>query len=372
MNILEVCTSRSWGGMEMRTLKTAEWFKKTGHKVTLLCFPGSSLHKHAEEININTTTLPFKNGIHLNLILRLRKLLKQNHFDIIHSQFSKDLRFVVPAVEGLKPKIPIVLTKRLGSYISKKDLLHKYLYSRVDLVTTISKVIKENVIETCPVDSSKVEIIYNGVDIEEFRKAYDKREVIRKEMNVDNEIVIGMFGRFSPGKGHEEFLQAAKKIIEINKNVKFWIVGSPSYEEEEYAEKIHSLAKEFELSDYITFTGFRDDIPELMNAVDIIAVPSHAEAFGNVAIEGMAAGKPIAASNTDGLTDIVIDGETGIQFSPKDSNALANALQKLIDDKELRGKLGKAGLKLVEEHFNEDKQYKKLEQRFIEIIDTTK
>ncbi len=368
MNLLEMCTSQSWGGMEMRTLKISQSFKELGHSVTLLCYPGSSLDQEARKAGIKTITFPFKNGIHLSLILKLRKFLKQNQFDLIHTQFSRDLRFVVPASEKLKYKPPIVLTKRLGSYISKKDLFHRYVYSRVDLITAISKVIKQNVIDTCPVEPSKVEIFYNGIDVEKFQSALTHRDEKRKELGIDDEIIVGIFGRFSPGKGHEEFLQAAKIISEKRNNVKFLVVGSESHGEEDYARSICKLAKKLKLNNKVIFTGYRKDIPELMGAIDILAVPSHAEAFGNVAIEGKAAGKPVAASNTDGLLDIVDDGITGIQFSPKNPKALAKALLRLIDNPELREKFGEASLEKAKESFDETKQMKKLESRFLKLI----
>lgn len=369
MKLLEVCTSQSWGGMEMRTLKTAQAFKELGHSVSLLCYPGSSLNKEATKAGITTITLPFKNGIHLSLILKLRKIIRKQEFDLIHTQFSRDLRFIVPAKEKLRKNIPLVLTKRLGSYISKKDLLHKYLYSRVDLITAISTVIKHNVIDTCPVEPGKVEIFYNGTDIGKFQSALPLRDEKRKEFGVTDEVVVGIFGRFSPGKGHEEFLEAAKIISERNNNVKFWIVGSASHGEEEYGESIYSLAKELNLKDNLTFTGYRNDVAELMTAIDILVVPSHAEAFGNVAIEGMAAGKPVIASNTDGLLDIVVNGETGVQFPPKDPKALAESLIILIDNAGLRKKYGQAGLERVKETFDEKKQIEKLEKRFLNLIE---
>jgi len=370
MKLLEVCTSQSWGGMEMRTLKTAQAFKELGHSVTLLCYPGSSLNKESTNSGINTFTLPFKNGIHLSLILKLRKFLKEQNFDLIHTQYSRDLRFIVPAKGKGNP--PIVLTKRLGSYIEKKDVLHNYLYSRVDLVTAISKVIKQNVIDTCPIEPNKVEIFYNGIDIDKFQSALPQSDEKRKEFGVKDEVIVGIFGRFSPGKGHEEFLKAAKIVSEKNNNVKFWVVGSASHGEEEYGESIYNMAKRLNLGDSLIFTGYRKDVAELMGAIDILVVPSHAEAFGNVAIEGMAAGKPVVASNTDGLLDIVINNETGIQFPPKNADKLANTIIKLVDSKELREKYGSAGLNRVKEMFDEKKQIKKLETRFLDLIETEK
>ncbi|MDZ7767289.1 MAG: glycosyltransferase family 4 protein [Melioribacteraceae bacterium] len=181
-----------------------------------------------------------------------------------------------------------------------------------------------------------------------------------------------MFGRFSPGKGHEEFLEAAKIISSQKKNVKFLVVGSESYGEPEYAQSIYKLADSYNLKEKLIFTGFREDVPELMGAIDILAVPSHAEAFGNVAIEGMAAGKPVVAANNYGLLDIVVDQKTGLLFKVKEANDLADKLITLIDDRGQREKLGNAGLQRVKEVFDEKKQIKKLEQRFFDLIEAKK
>lgn len=372
MKILEVCTSKSWGGMEMRTLKFSDHFRNEGHDITLLSFPGSFLNREAKQIGIKTIDFPFYNPLQLHLIIKLKKILKRNSFEIIHLQYSKDLQFVIPASKNIKKKIPVVLTKRVGSFINKKDLYHKYLYSGVDLITTISKVIKRNVLDTCPVLPHKVEVIYNGIDIKLFQEAIKRREIIRKRMNISDEVIIGMFGRFSPGKGHEELLKAAIILLNKGYNIKFWIIGEASFGEESYAKSIYELSDKLLLNDSVSFLGFRKDVPELMSAIDILVVPSHAEAFGNVAIEGMASAKPVVSSNTDGLLDIVVDGETGIHFPPGNITLLSEALSRLIKDKDLRIKLGNAGLKRVSEKFNGNVQFKKFESRFRELINKYK
>lgn len=367
LNILEMCTSPSWGGMEMRVLKTARELKENGHKVVILCTPDSTLFEYAEKETLTSKLLPFKGGLHFNLILKLRKFIKDNNFDVIHCQYSRDLRFVIPAIEGIRPKIPVVFTKRLGSYIKKKDLIHKYLFSRVDLVTTISSVIKQNVIDTCPVDPQKVEILYNGIDSNIYQKALSCREEIRLKENVGQETVVGIIGRISPGKGHEEFIKAAEIILQKEKNVQFWLIGNASYGEDKYADQVLDAAKKLTNNNGLKLLGFREDIPEVLSALDILAVPSHAEAFGNVAIEGMAAGKPIVASGSDGLLDIVDDNITGLQIPPKNAQALANALMKLINNPEDGIKMGQAGLEKVIDKFDSIKQYKKLEEKFYSL-----
>ncbi|MCF8260740.1 MAG: glycosyltransferase family 4 protein [Melioribacteraceae bacterium] len=367
IKILESCTSQSWGGMEMRVLKTSQVFIERGHDVTILCFPDSRLHFEAQKLNIKCYPLKFANGIHLTEIKKLRSSIEKEKLEIIHSQFSRDLRFIVPALGRKKPKIPLVLTKRVGSYISKKDIFHKYLYKKVDLVTAISNVIRQNVIDTCPVKPEKVKVIYNGINPEEYKKAFSNRTQLREKFQVAGNCVIGMAARFTPGKGHETFLQAVKQVANLSKNLKFWIIGEESFGEEDYAKQIYNLSDTLNLKGNIEFLGFRKDLPDLLAAMDILVVPSHAEAFGNIAIEGMAVELPVIASNTDGLLDIVINGETGIHFTPGDSGQLADALNELILNPDKRKIYGKAGKRRVENLFDEKTQFDKLEKIFLQL-----
>ncbi len=356
----------------MQALQTALCLKSQGVEITMLCHPNSALNREAQAAGLQVVSMPFGNGVHPFLILRLRKHLRANHVDLIHSHFSRDLRFIVPACEGLSPRLPIVLTKHVGSYISKKDALHRYLYSRVDLVTAISEVIRKNVIDTCPIEPAKVEIIYNGVNLKRFVPSEETRRTMRREFSFkETDVVSGMVGRMSSGKGHEEFLHAAKEILQKADNVKFLIVGGASFGEESYAAKIQDLWRSLQLQDSVIFTGFRRDIPELMSAMDILAFPSYAEAFGNVAIEAMTMKLPVVSTNCDGIVDIVADGVTGIQVPPKSSMALAKGLLRLIHDPVQRQKFGEAGRRRVEEMFDEDKQTMNLINRYQKLVAQT-
>jgi hypothetical protein len=127
LSVLHVCTSRSWGGMEMRALQTSLSLQARGLRVTLLCFPNSTLHREAQAAGIGVFPAPFRRALQPLLILRLRRFLRARRFDLMHTHFSKDLLLIVPAAEGLLPRLPIVLTKRVGSGVSKKDFLHRYL-----------------------------------------------------------------------------------------------------------------------------------------------------------------------------------------------------------------------------------------------------
>jgi glycosyltransferase involved in cell wall biosynthesis len=214
--------------------------------------------------------------------------------------------------------------------------------------------------------------LFDGVDLERFDPDRVHRMAFRKEMGLrEDEFVIGMVGRFSPGKGHEEFIDAAIMIHSQSPEIKFVVVGEPSRGEDEYGKSIHETGKTLADQGAMIFTGFRTDIPEVMAALDILAFPSHAEAFGDVLIEAMAMKVPIVSTNCDGVIEIVVDGETGIQVPPGDARALSDALVRLIQDEHLRKSLGEAGRRRVEKIFDLKQRTDTLEKLCAKVLGRT-
>jgi glycosyltransferase involved in cell wall biosynthesis len=163
-----------------------------------------------------------------------------------------------------------------------------------------------------------------------------------------------MLGRFSPGKGHEEFLFAAKELNKRYDNLVFMIVGEASRGENDYELQIKNLARDYRL-DNIIFTGFRSDIPEILSAMDIFVFPSHSEAFGIALTEAMAMGLPSVCSDSEGILDIAIDGETSYLFENKNSIDLALKIEQLIISPEKRIQFGIAANRRAIDYFALDK-----------------
>ncbi len=361
MKILYSCLSQSWGGLEMRTIQGAEQLLAKNISVDILCYPGSQLNTEADKKGINTILLKASGYFHPLQISKLGSILKKNSFDIIHSQYSKDLWALVPALNHIKSDIPLLLTKRMESSVIKKDFLHRYLYKRVNKILAISNVIKKNVLDTCPVPEEKVILHFNGVDLKKFDPANADRNKIRSEFNIkDDEIVIGMLSRITPGKGYEELLKAAKILLEDFPNLKFLLAGDSSSDEKDYEQNIKTLVDDLSIKDKIILTGFRKDTIDLLSAMDIFAFPSHSESFGNSLIEAMAMERSSVASNSHGVLDIMTDGITGYLFENKNEKDLAQKLKLLITSEEKRNILGKAARQHVIENFNVENQTEKL------------
>lgn len=352
----------------MFTLTAIKQLLKRNINVELLCLAESRIHIEANNLGIIIHPINASGYIHPFSVLKTAALIRKGKYDLIHTQASKDLWIFVPSLSLLKSNIPLVLTKQMGSGIAKKDFLHTKLYNRVTKALAISMTIKDNLLKTVPIKEDKIVLMHNGIMIEKFDPAKADRKKVRDEFGFkDDEVVIGMLARFSPGKGHEEFLYAAKELNKKHTNLKYLIVGEASRGEENYADSIKKLAANYKL-DNLIFTGFRSDTPDVLSALDIFIFPSHAEAFGIALTEAMAMGLPSVCSNSDGVLDIAVDNETGYLFKTRNGEDLTVKTEKLINSPETRTSFGNAARKRAIEHFDIEKLTDKVVELYNELI----
>ncbi len=369
MKILYSCLSKSWGGLEMSLIWGAEKLLQNNIDIDVLCYPGSQINLEAQKLGINCITLKTSGYFNPLQLIKLAGILKDNTYHIIHTQLSKDLWTIVPALNYLKSNIPLLLTKQMESAVIKKDFFHKRLYEKVNYVLAISNTIKENVLYTCPVPEEKVILHYTGTDLKKYNPSNADRNKIRTEFRIkDTELVIGMLARISYGKGYEELLRAARILIDEFSNLKFLLVGDSSPDEREYCEKIKKLAEDLSITGKVIFTGFRKDTADILSAMDIFAFPSYAESFGYSLVEAMAVEKPCVGTNSHGVLDIIQDGVTGYLFNKKDENDLASKIKLLINSPEKRIKMGKAARQRVIERFDSEKQTEKLIELYNKVV----
>lgn len=165
-------------------------------------------------------------------------------------------------------------------------------------------------------------------------------------------LVIGLVGRVSPWKGQDVFLRAIHQIHLEFPRARFQIIGSALFGEEAYGDHIRALSHELGLDKCVEFCGFVRDIQRHIASLDVVVHASTIpEPFGQVIIEGMAAGKPIIATHGGGAAEIVVDGVSGLLVPMNDPEALANTLRMLIGDPNLRERLGSAGYSRVDKTF---------------------
>jgi len=190
---------------------------------------------------------------------------------------------------------------------------------------------------------AKQEVVHNGVDLERFRPGPWPSSENR----------VGILANLLPVKGHEDFLEMAKILLERGVPAKFCIIGE-DHRKTGYAERLHERVVELGLEERVEFLGFRDDVPQLLQGLDVVVCASHEEPFGRSVIEAMACSRPVVATRVGGIPEIIEHEACGFLVPSRSPLELADAVQRLLELPELRRELGNAGRKRVEESFSNE------------------
>lgn len=290
-------------------------------------------------------------------VMCLAKLIKEERISLVHSNSHSDAPYGILACR--LRKIPVISHIR---DIIQPDKIGKYLLKHADRVIAVSNA-AARAFKDIKNKSEKLVVINNSVDLNNFKPSGD----VRGKLNISkNELVVGIVGQISRLKGHDVFLNAASIVLKKNKKIKFLIVGEVRRERAQ--ELCEELINRLNIREHVVFTGYRQDIANIMSAIDILAFPTLKESFGRSAIEAMAHAKPVVASNVGGVPEIVIDGQTGILVFPGDAEALANGLLKLINDKIKREDMGNEGFMVVREKFDIRDMMNRIESVYKELL----
>jgi glycosyltransferase involved in cell wall biosynthesis len=218
-------------------------------------------------------------------------------------------------------------------------ITERILSLMTDKITALTNRERDEHLEQGVASINKYVIVHSGVMLQQIMNMNIDVETGKKKFGIpQNSNVIGVVGRLVPIKGHEYLVSAAKRIIKEFDNTVFVFVGDGYLES-----RLKKQAEYLGVRKNIIFTGWRKDVIEVLSLFDILVLPSLNEGMGKVLIEGMALGKPIVASSVGGIIDLVKNRDNGILVPPGDSDALEEAILKLVRNKNLAQKLGKNG-----------------------------
>jgi glycosyltransferase involved in cell wall biosynthesis len=236
--------------------------------------------------------------------------------------------------------------------LSVSNFQRKIINVFCDIIVANSK----SGLQTYKVPSAKSLCIYNGFDGDRLVKLKDP-EQIKKELGIETRYNLGMVARFNWEKDWPTFFTAVEKVLESRNDVTFLAVGG-GVDLDKFRDNV-----KLPFRNRIIFTGERNDVESIVNVIDIGILSSYSEGISNSVIEYMALGKPVIASGYGGIPELIIHNETGLVFPVGDFNALVEDIMKLLDNKDLREKMGRAGKRRIEEEFSFDRfiqAYKKL------------
>jgi glycosyltransferase involved in cell wall biosynthesis len=221
----------------------------------------------------------------------------------------------------------------------------------VDRVIAVSEAARTFLVRGKGYPARKITVVPNGRDVSVFRPGA-AREPARKELGLDGAVpLVGVVGRLEPQKGHGHLLEAWPSVVQEFPDARLLLVGDGSLRG-----ALETRARELGVAGSIIFAGFRTDVPRMLDAMDVLALPSLYEGMPLTAIEGSAMARPVVATAVDGTPEVVRDGHTGRLVPPADPPALARALRDLLRDPERARGMGQTGRDWVLARFDLDRQ----------------
>jgi len=304
-----------------------------------------SFYQAISQTPVQRYPVDFSNRFNPAIMFRLIKIIKDHKIDIVHGQGAR-AEFFARLASGLFCRSRYVSTIAMpveGYDVGPMKMLLYRAFDRfserfVDRFLVVSSVLEQAMIQGHGIPREKVVKIYNGIETD-YYKPHDQEEGrrrVRQEYSVnDSEVLIGSLGRLVWQKGFEYFIHAMPILIRDLPEAKFLIVGEGPLRQE-----LEGQTRSLGIQDRLVFTGHRNDIRDMMAAMDIIVIPSLLEGFPMITLEAMAMEKPIVTTSIDGIMEQIRDGMEGLLIAPKSPPALAQAVKRLVDDPDYARSLG--------------------------------
>lgn len=217
---------------------------------------------------------------------------------------------------------------------------------------------------------ASVTIIPNGVPLGQFCPGPPDPQ-LQAELGLTSEDqVFCVVGRLTPWKGHMTLLEALALTAPNHPHLKLLVVGEVAFWENSYEREVKEKADDLGIADRVVWTGYREDVPKLLRLCDVCVLPSVDEPFGRVLVEAMAVGKPVIGTNSGGVPEIIVDGETGLLVPSNNATALAEAIEEMLSDPLQAQQMGEAGLQRARELFDADRVAAQVQQVYRELLRT--
>ncbi len=299
----------------------------------------------------------------------LARLGRAYDLALIHSNSSAVLCGATVAPLLRRPHIWYVREMAQTAPVVRR-LLAWFVATRADRIVVNSRAVGEYLLQDIPWARERVVVIPPPVDTRRFSPHVDG-SAVRQEWGIAaHEVVFGVVGRIHWWKGQDVFLEAAALVAREVPAARFVIVGDVVPGEHARREHLQQLAEDLGVASRVVWAGYREDMPQVMAALDVLVLPSTApEPFGRVLIEAMATARPVIATAHGGPLEVVVPGKTGLLVPPGDASALARAMRTLYQDAALRRDMGGAGLARVRETYTIEQHVAAFEALYSEVLD---
>lgn len=370
INVLHLRDSPWLDGPGRTILETGARINSSKYGYYIGAFCKRYEHEHpffraVQERGLSVFRINESNGFDCSVLLQIRRLIEMERIDIVHTHEVRS--DIIGLIVGKLSGVPIVTT--LHGWI--ENGLKGKLFTRLDKtilrffdhVICVSEKMKMPVLKF-GVRKDKVTVLHNALVIENYRRNVADRS-FRRELNIgDNTLLIGNIGRLSVEKGQADFIRAAAPVLKEHKNARFVLIGKGDDEP-----RLKELVKKLGVQKEIIFLGYRPDMPNVYNSLDLVVQSSYTEGMPNVILEALAMEVPVIVTDVGGTSEAIINEETGILIQPGKPEKLATKILTFINNKDAFKRMAERGRKVVESKFNIEERARKLSLIYDRLFD---
>lgn len=361
MKIVHVETGRQFLGGAQQVIWLLQGLEARGIDNLLVCTRHSAIEAVAADAGIPVTSLPCAGELDLAFIWRLRRVLNREAPDLVHCHSRRGADFLggqAAAMAGL----PAIVSRRVDNI--EPAVMSALRYRRFVKVVAISENIAE-VLRQAGVSDDRLVVIRSAVDARQMNQQPD-RDVLKREFGIDTgAFAIAIVAQLIPRKGHRYLLEALASLKGRYPGLHLEVFGNGVLED-----TLRRLTAALGLNDKVHFAGYREDLDDYLSSFDLLVHPAIREGLGVAMLKASAAGVPVIAFDVAGAREIVEHEQTGLLVPTEDSESLAAAIARLIDDTALRRRLGANGRVRMQKEFSIDNmvdQYMKTYQAVLNV-----
>lgn len=345
----------TFGGGERHLADLSHALTELGHEVYAASVPGSPLWS---ELSFLTEghTFALSRGNYVKNLTDLAAFVRAQGIEIVHAHAARDYHLAALAVR-LAPRSRLVLTRHVLFPLRR---INRPLLRRAGRVIAVSQAVAESLRQNGVIESSKITVVHNGIDTDRF-----DRSVARSG---ELPIVVGTVGHLAPIKGQDVFVRAAALISARRPEVQFILIGEDKSPQMDHRRSLESLIAELGLNGTVSMPGWRDDMPAVLSSLTIFVSAARSEPFGLAIVEAMAAGLPVVAAASEGAMEIIEDGVSGKLVPVDDPEAMAQAINDLLDDPLERSRLGRNAVLAARERYSLARMVSDTERVYREVL----
>ena len=371
ISVLYVVENTSFGGGERGFGQLAIGLNQDRFQTFLAAHPGGKLEKVVRRAGIPFFPVDMSRKVNFRTIGYLSRLISEHRIHIVHSMGARADFFARMACRK-NPSTAVVCTVAMLVEGFDVGFPRKAVYKIADRYSakyvtqyiTVSKAVKNRLVEERAIHADKVSVIYNGVELDRYNPNLYDSEEMRRSLDIKGDHpIIGTIGRLVYQKGLSYFLKAAELVYSEKKQVRFVIIGHGPEET-----NLKHLAESLGISHVCMFPGLRFDIARLLSIFDVFVLPSVLEGLPRTIIEAMAMKRPIVATNIDGVREQLRDNITGLLVPPADPKALAVAIVNILDDQKKAERLGSEARKDAQRLFDLKNTLARVERIYEKVL----